>query len=66
VKLKVTFTADIQVDGGTISRDDLVNAMLEWLDDQDDPFTDSLVDYIPEEIEFDHLQLQIVSPISVH
>jgi len=59
MKIRVQFVADCELQGGRITKDDLVQAFVEWIYDQDESFGDSLVDYIPEEIEFDHFSMAI-------
>lgn len=64
MRIKIGFTADIIVHGGRIPRDTLVEALVEWLENSDTTFTDTFVDFIPEEIEFDQVEM-LVNQIKV-
>lgn len=59
MKVRVSFVADVTIHGGKIRKDELVGAFIEWLYDSDGLFTDSLVDYVPEELEFDSIELTV-------
>lgn len=59
MKLRIAFVADCTIHGGKITKPELVQACVEWLYDQDGPFSDSFVDYIPEEIDIDNFEMCI-------
>jgi len=59
VKVRVSFVADVTVHGGKIRKDELCMIFVEWLYDQDTAFSDSIADYVPEEIEMDAIELSI-------
>jgi hypothetical protein len=59
MKIRVSFDADVTVHGGKIRKDELTMIFVEWLYDSDALFTDSIADYVPEELEFDAIELSI-------
>jgi hypothetical protein len=59
MKIRVSFDADVTIHGGKIRKDELMMIFVEWLYDSDGPFTDSIADYVPEELEIDAIELSI-------
>jgi hypothetical protein len=59
VKVRVSFVADVTINGGKIRKDELCMIFVEWLYDSDALFSDSIADYVPEELEFDDISLSI-------
>ena len=59
MKLRVAFVADVVVNGGKIRKDELTMIFVEWLYDCDALFSDSIADYVPEELGFDSIELSI-------
>ena len=59
MKIRVAFVADVTIHGGKIRKDELAMIFVEWLYDQDTAFSDSIAEYVPEELEFDAIELSI-------
>lgn len=59
MRIRISFTADITVNGGTIPRDDLVTALQDWLEESDAAFTDAFSEYLPPDIDCDEVEMQL-------
>lgn len=57
MRIRVSFSGEITVHGGKVSRDVLIEAVEMWLEEQ--TFIDSIVDYIDDEHHFDHMEFTI-------
>jgi len=64
MKIRVAFVADVTIHGGKIPKEELVVAFVDWLYEQDVPFTDSIAEYMPDEYPFDAIEL-VIDSVSV-
>ena len=56
MKIKVSFVADCKTEGGTVPKDQMIEAIESWLDDM--IMGDQVVEYIDDEdFDFDHLEI---------
>lgn len=57
MKIKVSFVGNVVIEGGTVSKDDVIQAIEEWLDDIS--MGDQVVEYISDEYEFDNIEITV-------